>query len=91
MLCSRIVAVDGFGGKYCEFNGLAVEHGQGAGQAEAGGAGVGVGVAAVAVDAAAEGLGGCEELHVDFKPDDGLVLCADFGREQGRSSHRVPF
>ena len=77
------LAVDGFGGEDGVLDCLAIEDGQGSGQAEAGGADVGVGLAAVLVHAAAEGFGLGEELHVDFKPDDGLVFGQDFWRDRG--------
>ena len=77
-------AIDRGGGEGRELHRLAVEDGERTGQAETDGAGVGVGVAAVAVDAAAERLGIGEELDVDFKADDGLVLVSDLWWEHGR-------
>ena len=35
------------------------------------------------IGATAEGLGRSEQLHVDFKSDDGLVLGQDFRRQRG--------
>jgi len=75
--------VDGLGGEDGELDGLAVEDGEGSGEAEAGGADVCIRLAAVLVDAAAEGLGGGEELDMDLEADDGLVLGEDVGRECG--------
>jgi hypothetical protein len=74
MLRLANLAVDGLRREHGETPPPAIEHGQRAGQAEAGRADVRVGLAAVLVDAAAEGLGLGQELDVDFKADDGLVL-----------------
>ena len=39
------------------------------------------------VGATAEGLGGGEQLHVDFESDDGLVLGQDFRRQTSSGGH----
>ena len=57
-----------------EFDGLAVEHGQGSGHAQADRADVAVGLGAEDVGTAAEDLGLGEQLHVHFETDDSLVL-----------------
>ena len=58
---------------------LLMEGMQRAGQAKADGADVGVRLRAELVGAAAEGLGGGKQLHMDFQPDHGLIFGEDFG------------
>ena len=66
--------IERLGGLDGEFDGLAVEHGQGSGHAEADRADVGVGLGAEDVGAGAEDLGLGEQLHVHFETDDSFVL-----------------
>ncbi len=70
-------------GQRGKLDGLGVEHRQRAGQPQAHRADVGVGRRAETVGATAEGLGRGEQLHVDFEPDDGLVLGQNFRSESG--------
>ena len=52
-------------------------------QPQADRADVGVRRRAEVIGATAKGLGGGEQLHVDFEPDHGLVLGQNIGRERG--------
>ena len=74
------LAVDGQRGQRGKLDGLGVEHRQRAGQPQADRADVGVRRRAEVIGATAEGLGGGEQLHVDFESDDGLVLGQNFRR-----------
>ena len=81
------LAVDGQRGQRGKLDGLRVQHRQRAGQPQAHRADVGVGRRAKVVGATAEGLGGGEQLHVDFESDHGLVLGQDFRRQQQRRAY----
>ena len=81
------LAVERQRGQRGELDGLGVEHRQRAGQPEADRADVGVGRGAEVVGAAAEGLGGGQQLHVDFESDDGLVLGQNFRGQTGSGGH----
>ena len=81
------LAVECQGGQRGKLDGLGVEHRQCAGQAETNRADVGVGRGAEMIGAAAKGLGGGEQLHVDFESDDGLVLGQDFRGQTGSGRH----
>jgi hypothetical protein len=50
---------------------------------------VGIGLAAILVAATAEGLGLREQLDVDLKSDDGLVLGENFWRETCNGWHKA--
>jgi hypothetical protein len=50
---------------------------------------VGVGLAAVLIAAAAESLRLREQLDVDLKPDDRLVLGEDFRGERSHGGHTI--
>src|ERR1035441_4128591 len=81
------LAVEGERSQRGKLDGLGVEHRQCAGKAEADRADVGVWRGAEVIGAAAEGLGGGEQLHVDFESDDGLVLGQDFRGQTGSGRH----
>ncbi len=71
------LAVDGQRGQRGELDGLRVEHRQRAGQSQANGADVGVRRRAKVIGAAAKGLGGGQQLYVNFESDHGLILGQD--------------
>ena len=68
---------------------LAVQHRQRTRQPQADGAAMRIGLATVAINAAAERLRLRQELHMHFKPDDGLILREDVRSDQGCSTHSI--
>ena len=72
-----------------EFDGLAIQHGQGAGESQTHRADIRVGRISEACGAGAKNLRDSQQLDVDLKPDDRLVLGEDSVRDGWSGRHKV--